>query len=256
MIKYNTILWYYVYAQIFQNRVIDRLTSKHLNGYAYNYFIDTKSDKTHKSEYVENGKGNFGDRTTCLTHAASRSLGQDGPSNWIKLDGHSFQWLVDQYSYPAHWWFQYVSNIFTISFHIFLAVVPSWSGFFWSTGRLTWIPGFNEPDIHHQAAMNPWHAAAIWPEVERVARNYGVQTLVSVPAANDAIFEDLNQYESIIYLIYQLYFNYILQGISMYLHYGWKQTNSIQRFFWGPTWDLGFWTANGRSWRETTHHGR
>jgi hypothetical protein len=68
--------------------------------------------------------------------------------------------------------------------------------------------------------MNPWHAAAIWPEVERVARNYGVQTLVSVPAANDAIFEDLNQYESIIYLIYQLYFNYILQGISMYLHYG------------------------------------
>ena len=39
--------------------------------------------------------------------------------------------------------------------------------------------GFNEPDIHHQAAMNPWHAAAIWPEVERVARNYGVQTLVS-----------------------------------------------------------------------------
>ena len=39
--------------------------------------------------------------------------------------------------------------------------------------------GFNEPDIHHQAAMNPWHAAAVWPEVERVARNYGVQTLVS-----------------------------------------------------------------------------
>ena len=110
--------------------------------------------------------------------AASRSLGQDGPSNWIKLDGHSFQWLVDQDSYPAHWWFQYVSNI-TISFHIFLAVVPS-------SGRLVdfRIPGFNEPDIHHQAAMNPWHAAAIWPEVERVARNYGVQTLVSV-LAND-----------------------------------------------------------------------
>lgn len=87
-------------------------------------------------------------------------------------------------------------------------------------GQFRALLGFNEPDIHHQAAMNPWHAAAIWPEVERVARNYGVQTLVSVPAANDAIFEDLNQYESIIYLIYQLYFNYILQGISMYLHYG------------------------------------
>jgi len=45
--------------------------------------------------------------------------------------------------------------------------------------------GFNEPDIHHQAAMNPWHAAAIWPEVERVARNYGVQTLVSPAMCGD-----------------------------------------------------------------------
>ena len=51
-------------------------------------------------------------------------------------------------------------------------------------GQFRALLGFNEPDIHHQAAMNPWHAAAIWPEVERVARNYGVQTLVSV-LAND-----------------------------------------------------------------------
>ena len=33
--------------------------------------------------------------------------------------------------------------------------------------------------------MSPWHAAAIWPEVERVARNYGVQTLVSHLAEED-----------------------------------------------------------------------
>ena len=45
--------------------------------------------------------------------------------------------------------------------------------------------GFNEPDIHHQAAMNPWHAAAIWPEVERVASNYGVKTLVSPAMCGD-----------------------------------------------------------------------
>ena len=45
--------------------------------------------------------------------------------------------------------------------------------------------GFNEPDIHSQAHMNPWHAAAIWPEVEQVARNYGVQTLVSPAMCGD-----------------------------------------------------------------------
>ena len=183
--------------------------------------------------------------------AASRSLGQDGPSNWIKLDCHSFQWLVDQDSYPAHWWFQSVSNI-TISFHIFLAMAVT---------AVSLPPGFNEPDIHHQAAMNPWHAAAIWPEVERVARNYGVQTLVSV-LANDVLFSKIwinwinyishiyisyiyiyishiyiyisyiyTSYIYIIYiyiiysLIYQLY-NYIrIILITRYLHYGWKQTN-------------------------------
>lgn len=45
--------------------------------------------------------------------------------------------------------------------------------------------GFNEPDIHSQAHMNPWHAAAIWPEVEQVARNYGVQKLVSPAMCGD-----------------------------------------------------------------------
>eukprot|EP00435_Cladocopium_sp_Y103_P037993 s1603_g10.t1 len=52
-------------------------------------------------------------------------------------------------------------------------------------GQFRALLGFNEPDIHHQAAMNPWHAAAIWPEVERVARNYGVQTLVSPAMCGD-----------------------------------------------------------------------
>lgn len=52
-------------------------------------------------------------------------------------------------------------------------------------GQFRALLGFNEPDIHHQAAMNPWHAAAIWPEVERVARNYGVKTLVSPAMCGD-----------------------------------------------------------------------
>ncbi|CAE7756603.1 asl1 [Symbiodinium necroappetens] len=33
--------------------------------------------------------------------------------------------------------------------------------------------------------MDPWHAAAIWPEVEQVARNYGVQKLVSPAMCGD-----------------------------------------------------------------------
>ena len=94
--------------------------------------------------------------------------------------------------------------------------------------------------------MNPWHAAAIWPEVERVARNYGVQTLVSVPAANDAIFEDLNQYESIIYLIYQLYFNYIYYKVSPCIStMGENKPTQFNDFFGGPPeiWDFGLPTG-------------
>ena len=45
--------------------------------------------------------------------------------------------------------------------------------------------GFNEPDIHSQAHMDPWHAASIWPQVEQVARNYGVQKLVSPAMCGD-----------------------------------------------------------------------
>ena len=58
---------------------------------------------------------------------------------------------------------------------------PRWGG----GGNFRALLGFNEPDIHTQAHMNPWHAAAMWPEVERVARNLGVQKLVSPAMCGD-----------------------------------------------------------------------
>ena len=52
-------------------------------------------------------------------------------------------------------------------------------------GQFSALLGFNEPDIHTQAHMSPWHAAAVWPEVEQVARNLGVRTLVSPAMCGD-----------------------------------------------------------------------
>ena len=155
--------------------------------------------------------------------AASRSLGQDGPSNWIKLDGHSFQWLVDQDSYPAHWWFQYVSNI-TISFHIFLAVVPS-SGRVRSTGRLQ-NPRLQRtrhpPPGGHEPMARRRHLAR---SGTRGTKLRGAD-LGQCPGKRFSSFEDLNQ-------LNQLYFNYILQGISTMGEN--KPTKNSTSWFLGPT---------------------
>eukprot|EP00434_Breviolum_minutum_P028170 symbB.v1.2.024923.t1/scaffold2393.1/size80293/2 len=45
--------------------------------------------------------------------------------------------------------------------------------------------GFNEPDIDTQAHLSPGEAAAMWPEVEQMANQLGVQTLVSPAMCGD-----------------------------------------------------------------------
>lgn len=54
-----------------------------------------------------------------------------------------------------------------------------------NSGPYDALLGFNEPDIDSQAHLNPWEAANMWPQVEQVAQNMGVQTLVSPAMCGD-----------------------------------------------------------------------
>ena len=112
--------------------------------------------------------------------------------------GHLSEADMAAVSQSLSWWYNWdykpestVANVFQ---NYFMDFVPmTWNGSFNETGLRAfyashpdakYLLGFNEPNFTSQANMTPSQAAAVWPKLEKIARDYGLK--IVAPAVNYA----------------------------------------------------------------------